>query len=132
MSTMPIRSRSALAAVFALSLGLGVSGCGDLPNNRTLYSVKQPVVERSNFTLDLTAGAGGLAVPEQHRLADWFKTMDLGYGDRVAIDFASNRCFRSNAMLAAESVAVTSRGVRRVEEWSTTAFGTRSFDCEER
>src|SRR5690606_21124999 len=89
MSTMPIRSRSALAAVFALSLGLGVSGCGDLPNNRTLYSVKQPVVERSNFTLDLTAGAGGLAVPEQHRLADWFKTMDLGYGDRVAIDAAT-------------------------------------------
>lgn len=89
MSTMPIRSRSALAAVFALSLGLGVSGCGDLPNNRTLYSVKQPVVERSNFTLDLAAGAGGLAVPEQHRLADWFKTMDLGYGDRVAIDAAT-------------------------------------------
>jgi pilus assembly protein CpaD len=89
MSTMPIRSRSALAAVFALSLGLGLSGCGDMPNNRTLYSVKQPVVERNNFTLDLASGAGGLAVPEQHRLADWFETMDLRYGDRVAIDSAT-------------------------------------------
>lgn len=89
MSTMHNRSRSALAAVFALSLGLGVSGCGDTPNNRTLYSVKQPVVERSNFTLDLAAGAGGLAVPEQHRLSDWFKTMDLRYGDRLAIDAAT-------------------------------------------
>jgi len=89
MSTMPIRSRSALAAMLTLSLGLGLSGCGDTPNNRTLYSVKQPVVERSNFTLDLAAGPGGLAAPEQHRLSDWFKTMNLSYGDRVAIDAAT-------------------------------------------
>jgi pilus assembly protein CpaD len=89
MSPMPIRSRSALAAVFALSLGLGLAGCGDTPNNRTLYSIKQPVVERSNFTLDLTTGAGGLTAPEQHRLAEWFETMDLRYGDRVAIDAAT-------------------------------------------
>lgn len=83
---MPIRSNSAIAAALALSLGFGLSACGDTPNNTSLYSVKQPVVERNNFTLDLAAGAGGLTVPEQQRLAEWFESMDLRYGDRVAID----------------------------------------------
>lgn len=86
---MPIRSQSAIAAAFALSLGLTLSACGDTPNNRSLYSIKQPVVERSNYTLDLASGASGLAVPEQQRLAQWFQTMDLRYGDRVAIDGAN-------------------------------------------
>lgn len=89
MSKMPVRSHSALAAAIALSLGLAVSGCGDTPNNRTLYSVKQPVVERNNFTLDLASSAGGLTAPEQQRLGEWFETMDLRYGDRVAIDAAT-------------------------------------------
>jgi pilus assembly protein CpaD len=88
VSKMPIRSNSAIAAALALSLGLALAGCGDTPNNRTLYSVKQPVVERHNYALDVGAGAGGLPVPEQQRLADWFESMDLGYGDRVAIDGA--------------------------------------------
>ena len=85
---MPIRHNSAIAAAIALSLGLGLSACGDTPNNRSLYSTKQPVVARSNYALDLAAGAGGLPVPEQQRLAEWFETMDLRYGDRVAIDGA--------------------------------------------
>jgi pilus assembly protein CpaD len=88
MSKMFIRNQSALGAAIALSLGLALSGCGDTPNNRTLYSVKQPVVERNNFTLDLASGAGGLATPEQQRLAEWFDAMNLRYGDRVAIDAA--------------------------------------------
>jgi pilus assembly protein CpaD len=86
VSKMPIRSNSAIAAALALSLGL--TACGDMPNNRTLYSVKQPVVERHNYALDVNAGSGGLPVPEQQRLAEWFESMNLGYGDRVAIDGA--------------------------------------------
>lgn len=82
---MPLRSKS---AAIALSLSLALSGCGDTPNNRSLYSTKQAVVERHNYTLDLAAGAGGLTIPEKQRLADWFETMDLAYGDRVAIDAA--------------------------------------------
>ena len=85
---MPIRNNSAIAAAIALALGLALSACGDRPNNRTLYSVKQPVVERQNYTLDLAAGAGGVTVPEQQRLAEWFETMNLRYGDRVSIDGA--------------------------------------------
>jgi pilus assembly protein CpaD len=85
---MPIRSKSAAAAAIALSLGLALSACGDHPDNRSLYSVKQPVIERANYTLDLASGAGGLPVPEQQRLVEWFETMNLRFGDRVAIDGA--------------------------------------------
>jgi pilus assembly protein CpaD len=88
VSKMPIRSNSAVAAALALSLGLALAACGDTPNNRTLYSVKQPVVERHNYAIDVAAGAGGLPVPEQQRLAEWFDSMNLRYGDRVAIDGA--------------------------------------------
>jgi len=85
---MPLRSKPTTAAVIALSLGLGLAACGDRPNNPTLYSVKQPVVATNDYAIDVAAGAGGVTVPEQQRLADWFETMDLRYGDRVAIDGA--------------------------------------------
>ncbi|MBV1918531.1 MAG: CpaD family pilus assembly protein [Sphingomonadaceae bacterium] len=70
----------------ALSIGLALSGCGSMPTNRTLYSVNQPVVERTNYTFDVSTGAGGLSYPEQRRLAGWFEAMDLRYGDRISID----------------------------------------------
>jgi pilus assembly protein CpaD len=85
---MPIRNNTAAAAAIALSLGLALSACGDTPNNSSLYSVKQPVVARDNFTIDLAAGAAGLSVPEQQRLVEWFDTLRLRYGDRVALDGA--------------------------------------------
>jgi pilus assembly protein CpaD len=85
---MPIRSNSALHAALALSLGLGLSACADMPQNTSLYSVKQPVVERNNYTLDVATGASGLTLPEQQRLDEWFEAMNLRYGDRVAIDGA--------------------------------------------
>ncbi len=83
---MPLTSKAAVSAAIAVSLGLALAACGDTPNNRSLYSVKQPVVERKTYTLDLTATAAGLPVPEQQRLADWFETLDLRYGDRIALD----------------------------------------------
>lgn len=82
---MTIRMKRPLAAAIALSLGLSLAACGG-SNNRGLDSVKQPVVERQNFTLDLATGAGGLSIPEQRRLVDWFETVGLKYGDRVSID----------------------------------------------
>lgn len=85
-------TRKALAAAITLSLGLALSACGGLPTNRSLESIHQPVVERTNYALDLTTGPGGLSLPEQRRLAGWFEAMDLRYGDRVSIDdpLASN------------------------------------------
>ena len=79
-------ARRATGTALALSLGLVLAGCGGMPTNRSLYSVHQPVVERVNYTLDVSTGTGGLSYPEQRQLAGWLEAMDLGYGDRVSID----------------------------------------------
>ena len=68
------------------ALGLSVTACGSTTANRTVYSERQPVVSKSNFVLDLSAGNGGLSTAEQNRLAGWFDALELGYGDRVSID----------------------------------------------
>ncbi|MBE5073701.1 CpaD family pilus assembly protein [Erythrobacteraceae bacterium E2-1 Yellow Sea] len=84
---MPIAKHSKIAGALALSLGLVLGGCGGMPSgNTSLYSVKQPVVERTNYSFDVRTGYEGLDVSEQQRLAGWFESMDLGYGDRVSID----------------------------------------------
>jgi pilus assembly protein CpaD len=77
---------AAPGTALALSLGLALAGCNSIPTNRQLESIHQPVVERTNYTLDVTTGPGGLSLPEQRRLAGWFEAMDLRYGDRISID----------------------------------------------
>jgi len=74
------------AIALTLTLGLGLAGCGGMPTNTSLYSTKQPVVERTNFTLDVTTTTAGLPISEQQRLNGWFETMDLKYGDRIAVE----------------------------------------------
>lgn len=85
---MTMSFKRAASSAMALSLGLGLAACGglDATNNFSLNSVNQPVVERSNYVLDLRTGVAGLDAAEEARLADWFEMLDLGYGDRVAID----------------------------------------------
>lgn len=88
---MKLALKGKLPAAIALSLGLAVAGCGGMATNTSLYSVKQPVVERTNFTLDVNTNPSGLTITEQQRVNGWFETMDLRYGDRVTIeDPASN------------------------------------------
>lgn len=85
--TQRIRKTAATALLLAVSAA-GLSGCASpgVPINRTLESAHQPVVQRTNFTMDLTAGPAGLSNTEQQRLAGWFEAMDLRYGDRITID----------------------------------------------
>ena len=77
-----------LVAFAAVALG----GCGTAMNmeNRSLYSVKQPVVERSNYTIDVAAASDGLPLSEQQRLVGWFEGMDLRYGDRLSVESATD------------------------------------------
>jgi pilus assembly protein CpaD len=79
-------TRKALASALTVSLALALSGCGGMAGNRSLESVRQPVVERTNYVLDLNAVPGGLSLPEQRRLAGWFDAMKLRYGDRITVD----------------------------------------------
>ncbi len=53
--------------------------------NPSIYSVHQPVVQRTDYVFDLNAG-GGLQAGEAQRLRGWFETLGVGYGDRVALD----------------------------------------------
>lgn len=75
------------AGSLALTLGLALGACGGFPtDNKTLYSARQPVVERTNFTLDVNTAGDGIPVSEQQRVAGWFEAMGLGYGDRISLD----------------------------------------------
>lgn len=56
------------------------------PGNRSLYSVHQPVVQRTDYALDLQTQGDGLTAAERGRLHAWFASLGLGYGDRVWID----------------------------------------------
>ncbi len=118
---LPARSKKLAAApalALALSLGLSLAGCGGVATNTSLYSTKQPVVERTNFTLDVNTGTSGLPISEQQRLNGWFETMDLRYGDRIAIEDPSQNPAVTNAIrdlagrygLMIASVAPTTAG----------------------
>lgn len=87
----------------ALSLGLALAGCGGISSNRSLYSVHQPVVEKVNYTLDVTTGGTGLAYGEQGRLAGWFDAMGLKYGDKVYVDDPSGNSATRSAVEAVAS-----------------------------
>jgi pilus assembly protein CpaD len=79
------RNACALAAAIALSIGL--SACTSPKTaNRSLDSVNQPVIEHHNMALDVATSSAGLPIGERRRLNDWFETMNLRYGDRIALD----------------------------------------------
>lgn len=71
---------------FLIAASLGLAGCGTMPTNTSMYSVHQPVVERTNYTIDLASDGDGIAVADQKRLNEWLETLDLRYGDRISID----------------------------------------------
>lgn len=81
-----------LTSAALLALGLSVGACGPVTNglsphyNPSLSSVNQPVVQRTDYVLDVTATANGLPASEQSRLADWFASLQLGYGDSISVD----------------------------------------------
>lgn len=76
-----------LSKILFASAGLAITlgGCMGT-ENRGVESVHQPVVDRSDYALDLATSGGSLAAGEPARLAGWFDAMRLGYGDRVAVD----------------------------------------------
>ncbi len=85
----PARRLRTLAFPLCIALVAALSGCiGGVPHNRSLYSVKQPVVTAQTHVLDVRTMAYGLPQSEQARLDEWLEAMDFGYGDRVSVDGA--------------------------------------------
>lgn len=99
----PARAFHPGAAAIALTLGLSLAGCGGMATNRSMYSVHQPVVEKVNYTLDVSTGGAGLSYGEQGRLGDWFEAMGLKYGDKVYIDDPSGNPATRSAIDAVAS-----------------------------
>jgi pilus assembly protein CpaD len=91
---------------------LALAGCGansfGTPNT-SMYSVHQPVVERTNYAIDLNSDNGGLSSAEQVRLGDWFDGLQLRYGDRVSVDYGSG--YASDAVNGAINKSAADRGL---------------------
>ncbi len=75
-----------LATSALLVLAGTLASCGGGPVNQRLSSINQPVVSRTDYVFDVHAGGQGLSYTEEARLADWFETLQLGYGDRISLD----------------------------------------------
>ncbi len=92
------------AALVAITLGL--SACGPETNrltpvsNPSLTSVSQPVVQRTDFVLDLAGSGSGVPASEKARLADWFDSLRVSYGDRVYVETAGYDDAQSRADIA--------------------------------
>ena len=67
-----------------IGLALALSACGTV--NRGVESVHQPVVQRTDYVIDLASSGDRLAPGERDRLEGWFRSIDLAYGDRISVD----------------------------------------------
>lgn len=82
----------ALPLLFAAAGAALLGGCArtqpviTAEQNRSLYSVHQPVVQRTDYVLDVDAGGGALTAAEADRVRAWFDSLELRYGDRVSLD----------------------------------------------
>jgi pilus assembly protein CpaD len=96
--------------LIAATLSLGLSGCGAMGTNTTVYSANQPVVERINYAIDVNAdSSSGILPNEKVRLSEWLDALKVGYGDRIAIDFGDS--YSSAAAQQVVSQMATDRGI---------------------
>lgn len=89
-----------LVPVLIPALMLGACG-GTL--NRSVDSVHQPVVSRTDYVFDMSAGPDGLAVGERERLNGWLTALRTGYGDRLYLDDGGTGNYRVREELAGEA-----------------------------
>jgi pilus assembly protein CpaD len=103
---MIMKTKIIMSAALAFTLA-GCAGMGATGPNTSMYSTNQPVVERTNYAMDVNLdGYQGIAGSERARVADWFTALKLGFGDRITVDFgdgaASNIVEQDVADLAAQ------------------------------
>ncbi len=75
-----------LATTALLAVAAALASCAGGPVNQGLSSVNQPVVSRTDYVFDVNASGEGLSYGEEARIADWFDSLQIGYGDRISID----------------------------------------------
>jgi pilus assembly protein CpaD len=113
-----MKASQSLAALLAFG-AIAASPAGAAEVNKSLYSQNQPIVQRSDYALDLQA-QNGLSAAERGRLHAWFRSLGLGYGDRVSVDETYASAARSDVarvaadygLLLTEGAPVTTGEVR--------------------
>jgi pilus assembly protein CpaD len=81
-----LKTSAALVAIGLCAACGPVAENGLTPvSNASLYSVNQPVVQRTDFVFDVNSSGDGLSSGERARLDAWFRSIDLSYGDRLSI-----------------------------------------------
>ncbi len=106
--------------LFAAIISFGLAGCGAIGANSSVYSTNQPVVERTNFVIDVnTDGSSSIEMSEKVRLGEWMNALGLGYGDRVAIDFGDG--FANNVLKSEVAQLASERGILMQETAPVTA-----------
>jgi pilus assembly protein CpaD len=109
-----------LAAVFAIGAALALTASAQAkPRDRHgpergLDSLNQPVVQRSDYLLDL-ADNGGLSEADLGRLDSWFTSLGLGYGDHVFVDRGTSMGRQDVASVAAAYGLLLSPGAPVLE-----------------
>lgn len=98
--------KTRISALLVLTGALAACGpAGPNAGNMSLNSVNQPVVQRTDFVLDLPTSSEGLAASERAQLNAWFQSMEIGYGDRVFVDEATGGWSDGTAQVAVAEVA---------------------------
>ena len=72
-----------------IALSSAVAACQTAPDqqaDRGVASVNVPVVTRADYVFDASAPGGSLG--ETERLDNWFRGLDVGYGDTIYVDGA--------------------------------------------
>ena len=83
----------------ATALLMTLGACGGT-TNRGLESVHQPVVSRRDFVYDMPATYAGAS---SERLAAWFDSLNMRYGDRVSVDDPSGSAANRSAVASVAS-----------------------------
>jgi pilus assembly protein CpaD len=88
--SIPMARKKSFFAILALGAALASGNAlakdRDETRNRGLDSINQPVVQRTDYVLDLATQGDGLTASEGARLGAWFSSLGIGYGDRVSVD----------------------------------------------
>lgn len=88
-----------LTVLALIAAGTTLSACGT--SNRGLESVHQPVVARTDYVYDLPSPASDrLSATEDARLAAWFDSVKLRFGDRVSVDAPGDYGYAKPAVAA--------------------------------
>ena len=78
--------RTKLIAVLLASAVAGCNTTAASSPDRGVASVNEPVLNRSNYAIDVAAPGGVLPPSELARLDAWFQSLELGYGDSIYVD----------------------------------------------